>query len=191
MLGFLLVAVAFALGLLVTNLRRTSLGQRMLAVRSNERAAAAAGIGVRGVKLAAFGLSSFIAGVAGVMSAYNFGSVSAFNYDAITGLGIIAFAYLGGITMVSGAVIASLMSIQALVPHLLQRFPGISGEWALLIGAVLLIFNLVFYPEGVAGGFHEKMAAARRKRQGRGPTIPQPRALSAAVAAGEDRTVDP
>ena len=53
--GFFVVAVTLALGLLVANLRRSSLGQRMLAVRSNERAAAAAGINVRNVKLAAFG----------------------------------------------------------------------------------------------------------------------------------------
>ena len=62
--GFFVVGIALALGLLVANLRRSNLGQRMLAVRSNERAAAAAGINVRNVKLAAFGISSFIAGIA-------------------------------------------------------------------------------------------------------------------------------
>jgi branched-chain amino acid transport system permease protein len=135
------------------------------------------------VKIAAFTLSSFIAGVAGVMSAYNFGSVSANNYDAITGLGIIAFAYLGGVTMVSGAIIASLVSVQALVPHLLQQEFGISGEWALLIGAVLLISNLVFYPEGIAGSFHGNMTVIRQKRQELIGAIRGP-ALAPAVGGG-------
>jgi branched-chain amino acid transport system permease protein len=42
-LGFVVLAVVIALCLLVANLRRSGLGRRMLAVRSNERAAAAAG----------------------------------------------------------------------------------------------------------------------------------------------------
>ena len=48
----------------------------MLAVRSNERAAAAVGINVRNVKLAAFGISSFIAGISGALYGYNFSSVT-------------------------------------------------------------------------------------------------------------------
>ena len=63
----------------------------------------------RSSKLAAFGLSSFIAGVAGVMYAYNFGSVSAIRFSALTAFSAcIAFAYVGGITMVTGALIAGL-----------------------------------------------------------------------------------
>src|SRR5581483_1174651 len=74
--GFFVLGVAVLLGLLVANLRRSSFGQRMLAVRSNERAAAAAGINVRNVKFAAFGISSFIAGLGGALYGYNFSSVT-------------------------------------------------------------------------------------------------------------------
>ena len=75
-LGFLFLVVVIALCLLVASLRRSVLGQQMLAVRANERAAAAAGINVARVKITAYGISSFIAGTAGWMYAYNFGSVS-------------------------------------------------------------------------------------------------------------------
>jgi branched-chain amino acid transport system permease protein len=128
----------------------------MLAVRSNERAAAAAGLNVRNIKLAAFGLSSFLAGIAGAMASYNYGSVSANRFTALTGLGVIAFAYIGGITMVSGAIIAALISTEALVPHFWERFLGLSGTWALFVGGIFLIFNLVFYPEGVSGALRKK-----------------------------------
>jgi branched-chain amino acid transport system permease protein len=101
--GFFVAGVAIALGLLVANLRRSSLGQRMLAVRSNERAAAAAGINVRNVKFAAFGISSFIAGIAGALYGYNFSSVTVNRFSALTALSLIALAYVGGITMVTGA----------------------------------------------------------------------------------------
>jgi len=156
--GFVVLGVLVLLGLLVANLRRSSLGRRMLAVRSNERAAAAAGIDVRTVKLAAFGLASFIAGIAGALYGYNFGSVSAPQFSALTALGLIAFAYVGGITMVSGAILAGLISTQALLPYLLEDQLGISGNYALLFGGLALIFNLVVYPEGIAG-------AGRRRRR--------------------------
>ena len=49
-------------GVLVANLRRGRLGRRMIAVRSNERAAAASGIGVFRTKLIAFAVSGALAG---------------------------------------------------------------------------------------------------------------------------------
>ena len=88
----------------------------MLAVRSNERAAAGAAIDVRNVKLIAFGISAFIAGVAGTLYAYNFGSVSADRFSVPLALSLIAFAYAGGITLVSGAVFAGLIAAQGLLP---------------------------------------------------------------------------
>jgi branched-chain amino acid transport system permease protein len=154
--GWLVLAVTVGLCLLVAAVRRGNLGQRMLAVRSNERAAAAAAVDVRNVKLIAFGISAFIAGVAGTLYAYNFGSVSASRFDALTALGLIAFAYAGGITLVSGAIFAGLISTEALMPHALDKWLGISGNWILLFGGVLLIFTLIQHPEGVAGAFYKR-----------------------------------
>ncbi len=118
--------------------RRGRLGQRMLAVRSNERAAAAAAVNPRAVKLAAFTIAAFIAGVAGVLYAYNFLSVSAASFDAVTALSLIAFAYAGGISLISGAVFAGLLSAQALIPYALDDWFGLNGNWFLLVGGVLL-----------------------------------------------------
>jgi branched-chain amino acid transport system permease protein len=162
--GFVVLAVTVALGLLVAHLRRTSLGRRMLAVRANERAAAAAGVNVRNVKLTAFGLSSFVAGVAGTLYGYNFGSVSATRFSALMALGLIAFAYIGGISMVSGAVFAGLISTEGFFPHALDRFFGISGSWALLVGGAALIFTLLQNPEGIAGANYRR----RRQRRAQG-----------------------
>jgi branched-chain amino acid transport system permease protein len=155
--GWMVLAVTVGLCLLVAAIRRGNLGQRMLAVRSNERAAEAAAVDVRNVKLIAFGISAFIAGVAGTLYAYNFGSVSATRFDALTALGLIAFAYAGGITLVSGAIFAGLISTEALMPHALDKWLGISGNWFLLFGGVLLIFTLIQHPEGVAGAFYKRL----------------------------------
>jgi branched-chain amino acid transport system permease protein len=167
--GFFVVAVTLALGLLVANLRRSSLGQRMLAVRSNERAAAAAGINVRNVKLAAFGISSFIAGIGGALYGYNFSSVTVTRFSALTALSLIAFAYVGGITMVSGAIFAGLISVEALFPYALEKWFGISGNWALLFGGLALIVTLFQNPDGVAGAGYRQRQLKKKRRGGERP----------------------
>ena len=100
--GFFALGTVVLLCLMVGYLRRGGFGRRMLAVRSNERASAAAAINPRNVKLIAFGVSAMIAGCAGSLYAYNFGSVSPDRFDAFTALSLIAFAYAGGITLISG-----------------------------------------------------------------------------------------
>ena len=161
--GFLVLAATILLGLLVANVRRASLGQRMLAVRSNERAAAAAGINVPHTKLAGFGIAAFVAGMAGALYAYNFGSVSSTRFGAVASLGLIAFAYFGGITMVSGAVIAGLGATEGLFPHTFDRAFGLSGTWALLIGGFALIITLIVNPEGIAGTGYKKQQQKKKR----------------------------
>ena len=163
-LGFVFLAAVVALCLLVANLRRSTLGQQMLAVRSNERAAAAAGISVVRVKFAAYAISSFIAGTAGWMYAYNFGSVSAGRFGFLIALGFVAFAYIGGITMVSGAVLGGLFVTKGLVPYFFESVLHISGNWSLLVGGLLLIVTLIQNPDGVAGTAYRK-AQLKKKTQ--------------------------
>ena len=178
--GFFVVAVTVALGLFVANLRRSGLGQRMLAVRSNERAAAAAGVNVTSVKLAAFGISSCIAGIGGALYGYNFSSVTVTRFSALTALSLIAFAYVGGITTVAGAIFAGLISVEALFPYALEKWFGISGNWALLFGGLALIITLFQNPEGVAGATYRKRQLRRRRSR---PDVPQTGIL---VATGEE-----
>jgi branched-chain amino acid transport system permease protein len=163
-LGFVFLIVAIALGLLVANVRRSVLGQQMLAVRANERSAAAAGVEVARVKIAAYAISSFIAGTAGWMYAYNFGSVSPARFGFLIALGFVAFAYIGGITMVSGAVIGGLVATEGLVPYTFQELFNISGNWTLLVGGLILIVTLIQNPEGIAGTTWRKSQAAKRAK---------------------------
>ena len=161
--GWVALAATVVLGLLVVSVRRGTLGRRMLAVRSNERAAAAAAIDVRNVKLVAFGISALIAGVAGTLYAYNFGSVSADRYSVPLALSLIAFAYAGGVTLVSGAVFAGLIAAQGLIPYALDKWFGLSGNWFLLFGGLVLIFTLIKNPEGVAGSFFRNRELKKRR----------------------------
>ena len=188
-LGFVVLAITIGLCLLVGHLRRTHVGQQMVVARANERAAAGVGINVRAVKLVAFTVGSFIAGVAGVMYAYNFGSISADRFSAVTALSLIAFAYVGGITMTSGAVVAGLISVEALIPYAWEKWLGLSGTWALLFGGVFLIFNLIFYPGGVAGTSYEKRRLKARRAASNQAT--PPRRLLAVVPRIRERGIRP
>ncbi len=162
--GWLVLVVCVALCLLVASIRRGTLGQRMLAVRSNERAAAAAGVDVRRVKLVAFGVAALIAGIGGTLYGYNLGSVAADRFSTLTALSLIAFAYAGGITVVSGAVFAGLISTEGLLPHVFDKWLGINGNWFLLFGGVNLLFTLIRQPAGAAGDIVLKLRARQRAR---------------------------
>jgi branched-chain amino acid transport system permease protein len=68
----------------------------------------------------------------------------------------VAFAYVGGITMVSGAVFGGLIATSGVIPHIFEAELGISGTWTLLVAGVTLILNLILFPDGVAGSRHQK-----------------------------------
>ena len=189
--GFVVLVVLILLAVLVAAIRRGKIGQKMLAVRSNERAAAAAGIDVRRVKLTAFMVSALIAGICGALYAYNFGTVSADLFGTVNSLVIIAYAYFGGITMITGALFAGLGATQGLIPQAFQTWWGLSGNWALLIGAVGLLVTLVGNPDGIAGtGYWKRRTKAKQRAlaaAGAGSAsvvdVPVPRAPTSAATS--------
>jgi branched-chain amino acid transport system permease protein len=165
--GILLVVVATVLALLVANIRRSATGRRMLAIRSNERAASAIGIDVARGKMLVFALSSFIAGIGGCLIAYRFGNVSDVSFGTVASLTALAVAYLGGITSVSGAVTAGIVASSGLAFFATNKIIGSLGRWEALIGGVLLIVTAVQNPEGIAGAFRINAAKSRRKSEQR------------------------
>ena len=106
----------------------------------------------------------------------------------MTALGLIAFAYFGGITMVSGAVIAGIGATEGLLPHAFDEWFGLSGTWALLIGGFALIITLLVNPEGIAGTAYlkkqqkAKQLAAEAAAAPPSPTAPILEAAPAGMA---------
>ncbi len=120
-----------------------------------------------------FGIVFPVAALAGIAVAVVIGLITA--VSAVRVRGVIAFAYAGGITFISGAVFAGLLSAQALIPYALDDWFGLNGNWFLLAGGVLLIFTLLRNPEGVAGDFY--------RRTHKRPEIRAPDIAAAAVPA--------
>jgi branched-chain amino acid transport system permease protein len=151
MTAMLCLAVAVVLCYAVANLRRSATGRRMLAVRSNERAAAAAGVSVAGTKVLAFAVSAAIVGIAGGVIAYRSGGASPDRFDYLQSLVFFAYAYLGGIASVSGALVGGLIVSGGLLWTFLFNVVGVSPDFTLLLGGLGLILAAIFTPDGAAG----------------------------------------
>lgn len=169
---FLLVLVVI-LAYLVSNMRRSGTGRRMLALRSNERAAAAAGVNVQGTKILAFAVSAFIAGVGGAAIAYRGGAVTNDKFTYITSLTFLAFAYLGGISSVSGAVAGGFLVGGGLIFTFLQNIVGINSQFTLILGGLGLIITAIRNPEGISGAFRDAGELFKRRRSS-GDAAPVP-----------------
>ena len=145
---------------LVANLRSSALGRRLLAVRANERAAAAAGVDVARAKITAAAIASFVAAIAGVVFAYKNVDFGWPGLESSRGLQLLALAYLGGVGSISGAVVAGLLAPSGVVLVALGS-PAASGTQLLVSGLGLLIVTVKF-PGGLASAGPWLRAAAAR-----------------------------
>jgi branched-chain amino acid transport system permease protein len=160
--GLLVLAVLTLAALAVANLGRSATGRALLAVRSNERAAASVGVNVAAAKLLAFAFSSFLAGLGGALIGYSRGQLSADSFGVFVSLSLLAFAYLGGITSISGALAAGLLAPLGIGYVLLDRHAHL-GNYYLLISGLLLVVTAIANQSGIAGQVGEGVAALRRR----------------------------
>jgi ABC-type branched-subunit amino acid transport system permease subunit len=149
-LGIFLLLVVCLVGLLVARLRNAPAGRMFIAVRSNERAAAAVGINVARTKLLAFGLSAFIAGLGGGLFAYQQHTVSSPSFGVFTSLALLAIVYVAGVGRISGAVVAGVMlsSTGLMVTALDEAFS--IGKYQAVVAGVLLTLTAIKQPDGIS-----------------------------------------
>lgn len=179
-----LVAVAFG----VARLRTSKLGAAMLAVRANESSAAGSGINVVMVKLVAFAISSFIAGLGGALMAYRSSRVSWEAYSTIGNLTLLTTVYLAGVTSVSGGVLAGMLVAGGLVFFAMEQWLNM-GDWFPVVTGVLVIVTVIKNPEGLAVAFHRLADVIARFRPRRERSIVVPSEEPATPAEGEPERV--
>jgi branched-chain amino acid transport system permease protein len=146
--GLLVLAVLVLACVGVAWLMRSSIGRQLLAVRSNERAAASVGVDVAGAKLVAFALSSFLAGIGGALIGYSRGQLSPESFGVPVSLALLAFAYLGGITSIGGALLAGTFAPLGIGYVVLDRTFGFGSHY-LLASGLLLVATAVLNPSGL------------------------------------------
>jgi ABC-type branched-subunit amino acid transport system permease subunit/ABC-type branched-subunit amino acid transport system ATPase component len=164
-------------------LRRSRLGLRMLAVRDNERAAAAEAVNTVRTKLVAFGLSAFMAGVAGGLFAYLYGHLSFDSFAPLASVTFVTTAYIGGIGSIAGAVIAGIISSGGPVFELFSSSASVDRYQALIAGAGVVL-TAVLNPDGVAPEFNKNYKALMGRLR-RGKATPAEVVPAAAAPAAE------
>jgi ABC-type branched-subunit amino acid transport system permease subunit len=149
--GMFVLAVFVICALVVTATRRAPLGMRFLAIRANERGAAAAGVSVVGAKLVAFSLSGVIAALAGGLLAYQDLNVSFARFTALASITYLSMAYLGGITSVGGALTAGILVASGGVVSHIFGTGTFSTTWIPVLAGLGTMQIVVMQPEGLAG----------------------------------------
>lgn len=163
--GVLCLVVLAAVLSFVALIRRSPFGLRSLLVRESERSAVAAGINVSFQKLSAFFVSSTIAGVGGALLAFNQLVFSYEGYAVLASLMLFVVAYIGGIGMASGAVIAGLGAGGGIFSNLLASAHATSYS-EIIAGAGLLI-AIQLHPDGLAAVPEAIRGALANKREAR------------------------
>jgi branched-chain amino acid transport system permease protein len=184
----LVVTVCIAGG--VAWVRRSSMGNLMLAVRSNERAAAAAGVNVAGVKVFSFAIAAFIAGLGGSLIGYRAGGVDDLSFAAFASITLLGYAYLGGITSVKGAAVGGVLVSQGVGFYVISELFDVHGIEELLAG-LGLILTAVLHPEGIAGAAADLWAFLKRRLvlHRRAGTPSTTRQAASQTAAGEQAAI--
>ena len=177
--GLLLVAL-IVVSLLVANLRRGATGRRMIAVRSNERAASALGIGVIGVKLYAFAVGSGIAAIGGILLAFRQPNVQFLTFDVFGSILLVEYAVLGGLGWISGAAAGATAAPGGVGSHLLTNvLPDLDNvaAWLAIASGGGVIHLLRQAPDGMGSIVWRATNRLRRPRrpEREGATVPSDR----------------
>jgi branched-chain amino acid transport system permease protein len=154
---FWFCAVVFCIAAgLIAALARTRIGASWLAVRHSERATAALGRSVTRTKMSAFGLSAFIAGIAGGLFVGQLGAVTIEAFAPLTSLTFFALAVMVGARYPEGALLGGALS--AFIPVLLNKI-GVAQD----MGNLLFAFGATVGLIGGAGAAEAIRFGLRRK----------------------------
>jgi ABC-type branched-subunit amino acid transport system permease subunit len=149
--GIFALLVTLVCGLFVLLVRRASLGARFLAVRANERGSAAQGLSVAQVKLLAFMVAAFLAGISGALMGYRSQQIAWTTFAFFTSITLVSVLYLGGVTSVGGAVLGGLLLANGgLMSHIFS-YSGNAETIINVLSGLGVMSIVVVHPEGLAG----------------------------------------
>jgi len=124
-------------------LDRTRLGRAFDAVRDDQLVASTIGLPVTKIKVGAFVIGAFIAGIAGGLYAHFVSYIEPPNFDFIHSTIIILFVLLGGMETLWGAVVGA--AIFTILPEI-TRF---MKDWRLVLYSGILILIMIVRPSGL------------------------------------------
>jgi len=157
---FLMVFVVLAIAGTM-NLMRSRIGRAFIAIRDQDIAAEIIGIDIFRYKLLAFAISSFYAGVTGVLYTYYLGIANYEQFQITVSIDYLAMIIIGGLGSVLGSIFGAIFV--TLLPIVIRSTMEVSGgvlfspeavrniipNLRLILFGVLIILFLVVEPEGL------------------------------------------
>jgi branched-chain amino acid transport system permease protein len=139
------LAIVVVLALLQVRLLSSHLGRSFRAVREDDVAARAFGIGLNRAKGLAFVFGGFLAGISGAITAHLYSYINHETFTSQISILALTMVILGGMGNVLGAVIGAVMLIG--LPELFRA----TAEYRVLIYGIVLLVLVRFRPQGLLG----------------------------------------
>jgi branched-chain amino acid transport system permease protein len=121
-------------------------GRALKAIRDDEIAAESMGINIARYKVQAFAVSAFMAGVGGCLYAHFLGYINPSDFGFLKSVDMLSMIVLGGLGSIPGAVFGA--SILSAAPEFLRFM----SQYRMLVYGALMVFLMVFRPNGLLGG---------------------------------------
>jgi branched-chain amino acid transport system permease protein len=167
----LAVFVIVTIALVITS--RSPFGLAMRGIRDSETRMRSLGYNVPNYKFVAVFLSGIVAGIAGVLTVWQFEFISpsagGFDKSAM----VMVMVIIGGIGTLFGPLLGA-----ALVVSIEQVLSTYVDRWPMILGALFIIV-VIFAPQGLDGGIRQITARFRRRRS------PKDSAITSSVARDE------
>jgi branched-chain amino acid transport system permease protein len=130
---------------LLQNFLRSSYGRAIMACREDEIAANANGINISRYKMIGFVVAAFIAGIGGSLYAMVVGFVKPDIAQFLKSIDFLIYVVLGGMGSITGSILS------AYILTYLQEALRFLQDYRLLIYPLILIFVMLFRPQGLLG----------------------------------------
>lgn len=133
------------LALLQWRLLRSHLGRTLRAVRDDDVAARAYGVGPDRYKAMAFGVGGFAAGISGAFTAHLYSYINHETFTSQVSILALTMVILGGLGNISGALLGAVALVS--LPELFR----VTAEYRMLIYGIALLLLIRFRPQGLLG----------------------------------------
>ncbi len=129
----------------IRNLIYSNFGRGVLSIREDEIAGNLMSVNTRHVKVLAFTVSSFFAGIAGALFAHLLQFINPRAFDIIKSTDILIMVYLGGIGSIGGSILGA--TVYTLLLEILRPL----GIWRMVLIPLILVMLMLFRPKGIMG----------------------------------------
>lgn len=131
--------------LMLRNLLNSGHGRAFKAVRDNEIAVRSLGVNTTSVKVVAFVIGAFWAGIAGGLLAFKNQSISPNQFVYDRSIELVAMVVLGGTGSLSGPMIAA--AVLTALPEVLRPI----AAYRMILYAIVLVVMMIVRPQGLMG----------------------------------------